>query len=442
MKRIKLTKKQADMLSTITESDIKGGLNRVDNTFKKEFKKAKVNGIFEDENKIPTDIKDSVEVLKIFSDLVYKKPSDSELSKFYKENNVTWKDLTKFLKQAKILGLSNGIYRVANVLKKKYTSKEEKLADLPKVADLVKDIIKKNASKIVGTGKDNEQISDTSTSELETSQPNFTGIAMNKEVALLNGEDAVYMFDYADAIDGDDIEVIAKYVNQSMGDESKIKIGDSLGEYLNGTINLVKLSEEVKEWLRKTYDKDKKFIDVLDKLMETTTAASSGAFTGPFMGSKQPNKDLANPEYTPAKQLEIVNDEEEFLGNKTSDDIIEEVTAAGSPTGDPSSTTTGQYVQPAIWAKDEKNWRGNKKTQYPGGEMVKFDSCTKLNNNKKAQSGKCSQGAADSVVKTYKTKDSVISKNTSIYEEIANKTGKTIEEVKKIIENKLKENLP
>ena len=66
--------------------------------------------------------------------------------------------------------------------------------------------------------------------------------------------------------------------------------------------------------------------------------------------------------------------------------------------------------------------------------MVDLDSCTKLNNNKAAQNGKCSTGAADNVVKTHKTKQSVISK--SVYEEVAKRTGKTIEEVQKIIESK------
>jgi len=58
-----------------------------------------------------------------------------------------------------------------------------------------------------------------------------------------------------------------------------------------------------------------------------------------------------------------------------------------------------------------------------------------LNNNKSAQKGKCSQGAIDNVVKTHKTKDSVISK--SIYETIAKKTGRDINEIKKIIALKL-----
>jgi len=48
-------------------------------------------------------------------------------------------------------------------------------------------------------------------------------------------------------------------------------------------------------------------------------------------------------------------------------------------------------------------------TEYPNGEMVDFDDCTKLNNNKVAQNGGCSQGD-DGVVNLTKTKDSVVSK--------------------------------
>lgn len=56
---------------------------------------------------------------------------------------------------------------------------------------------------------------------------------------------------------------------------------------------------------------------------------------------------------------------------------------------------------------------------------VEFDGCTKLNNNKEAQEGKCSQGAVDNVVKLKE----------NLYLEVASKTGKSIEEVKNIIEN-------
>ena len=46
-------------------------------------------------------------------------------------------------------------------------------------------------------------------------------------------------------------------------------------------------------------------------------------------------------------------------------------------------------------------------TQLAGGEMVTFDDCTKLNNNKTAQNGGCSTGAVNNVVKTKKTTGNV-----------------------------------
>jgi hypothetical protein len=51
------------------------------------------------------------------------------------------------------------------------------------------------------------------------------------------------------------------------------------------------------------------------------------------------------------------------------------------------------------------------KTAYPNGEMISFDDCTKFNNNTKAQDGGCSTGAIDDVVKTKKTRDSVVAEN-------------------------------
>ncbi len=86
---------------------------------------------------------------------------------------------------------------------------------------------------------------------------------------------------------------------------------------------------------------------------------------------------------------------------------------------------------------NKKSVKENAKTdtQYPKGEFVKFDDCTKPNNNKVAQKGGCSTGAVDNVVKTTSSKDSVIS-DSSIYESVAKATGRTIEEVKAILDNK------
>ncbi len=72
------------------------------------------------------------------------------------------------------------------------------------------------------------------------------------------------------------------------------------------------------------------------------------------------------------------------------DDVIDEATTASS---------AGAYVGPAMWAKNKANHIYSQKPAISGGKLVEFDDCTKINNNKVAQNGGCSQGAIDNVVK-------------------------------------------
>ncbi len=81
--------------------------------------------------------------------------------------------------------------------------------------------------------------------------------------------------------------------------------------------------------------------------------------------------------------------------------------------------------------------KGEKIPQYAGGAFVEFNDCTKLNN--KTSSTGCSGGAVDGVVKLRKAKGSINAPSLAenkIYETIAKQTGKTIAEVKRIIETK------
>lgn len=103
----------------------------------------------------------------------------------------------------------------------------------------------------------------------------------------------------------------------------------------------------------------------------------------------------------------------------------------------------GQYTMPAFKMKKnhtdfaEVNPKAFQKTQYADGSFVEFNDCVKLN-NKPAGTG-CSAGAVDGVVKQRKTKGNVNAPSlgeNKIYETIAKQTGKTIDEVKRIIESK------
>ena len=44
-----------------------------------------------------------------------------------------------------------------------------------------------------------------------------------------------------------------------------------------------------------------------------------------------------------------------------------------------TAASSGQYATPRFWAKNEKNWRGAAKTQWPGGKFVKVkEKCKKF----------------------------------------------------------------
>ena len=141
---------------------------------------------------------------------------------------------------------------------------------------------------------------------------------------------------------------------------------------------------------------------------ETTTAASSGQFTAPLFSE-------------PVKRKTVP--------------VVKETTEGAD--------SIGQYTAPAFKMKKnhtdfaETNPKAFKKTQWADGSFVEFNDCTKLN-NKPAGSG-CSAGAVDGVVKLRKSKGNVNAPSLSenkIYETIAKQTGKTIDEVKRIIESK------
>lgn len=476
MKKVKITQDQYNrLLNQISESfNIKDDgidINRVNKTVKREMSKISeyeklditkpVPGIPNSKMKMKKEIREGGEILpellEKFNNLVYNNLSQEGLSTFFVKNGITWGDLMAYLTSVGILGVAaGGVIKIKNILGKKYTSNEEKEADLPEIAQKAVQKIEQDKEKIITTynAEEGGRPTDLDSKMAAQSRPdsgwkatpkgfnpnqhrpwsneekseedmvvkeNFKPVYLGEEIAILNGPDGMYVL-YFDEIEdlqiADEnvsIEDVARHINKNV---ETLKIGDGLKDWRDLDFDLIKIDEELKEKLINLYDKDKELIKILHKLEEMTTTSSSGVVVGK-MGMAQ-KKNITRG-YTPADQInKMINDEEL---------AIYEMTATGGPS---APNPQGQYVQPKIWAKDMKNWRGAKKTLYPKGEMVKFDPCTKLNNNKKAQQGKCSQGAVDNVVKTYKTKGSVISDD-AIFETISKKTGKTIEEIKKII---------
>lgn len=152
-----------------------------------------------------------------------------------------------------------------------------------------------------------------------------------------------------------------------------------------------KTKEEVRQMARtlaKLYKKPVKFyLDKLNKeygIEETTTAASSGSYTGPFLGSA-------------AKAPEDPN--------KLDVPVVGEVTAGSGSVGAYDANALPNITRDGEFKSNPTTPKAFKKTQYPKGGFVKFNDCVKLN-NKPAGAG-CSQGAVDNVVKVVQTKGNI-----------------------------------
>lgn len=481
MKKIKITESQYKRLLSEIEG-IKGGINRVDKTFVKTFKGADIKklepnpSLMEDEDGTPFNIKDAIpnvpnskmkkkpepqapihedifspefhQAIHNFIQNIWMNPSQKGLDRVFVENGITWGDITTYLTSIGVLaGVGAGVYKVKNFFKTRFSpdqkeAMQQKMEDIDKLTKMVEKDPEapwnKQGEETTYEKKQRMQARPDSGFKAEPKpfNPNrfkpglsedepesehivemYKLIGANKELAILSSPDGeLHVFDLEN-FEGMEPEDVADYVNSN----HKLKYGKGLEDFdalTAGEIDLVQLDEELKQHLMQLYSKDQKFVSLLGKL-EETGAASAGAFTGPMSTGKP----QVSPGYSPA---DIINDEDAIYGKK-----IEETMAAG---GTPQSSSTGQYTQPKVWAKNKANWAASKRTQYPHGEMVEFDPCTKLNNNKSAENGKCSQGAIDKVVKTHTTPQSVISK--TVYEEVAKRTGRTLDEVKRIIQTK------
>ena len=456
MKKIKINTNQAKF--------IKESLNSVNTNFSKAFKKEpsksfrphddkgkKFNPLSENEEQTTeTDEKFGKQMINVLKDII-QKGSEFELPKYFEKFNISKDGLLNLLKTHKVINDNLQVFK-------------NNLVDNVKAfyIDLCKHHAKPNEKDLVKPLAEIDEASD-ETHTTKPTDPKYKPLDLvhfNKEIAIFKDDaNKLFVFYYFDkdkddfkdyaainyrysgknSIDSEpeydfeewniDGDVLTRYVNDNLNELSK---GKGLGAYEQGK-DLCLIDDALKAELIGLYNKDKNLVTVLGGVSESTTAASSGSFSAP-------------------------------LGTGSSDvikrDIVDETT---------DSSSSGQYSQPAIWAKDPNNARfshtpaikGGKivkvsenfiynqiskklnksvdevkkiikeqniplnklpklfklvengqelktQTTYKDGEMVSFDNCTKLNNNKKAEEGGCSVGAVDKVAKGTKTKDSLM----------------------------------
>ena len=262
-------------------------------------------------------------------------------------------------------------------------------------------------------------------------------IYYNKEIAILSHDNSLYAFyyyhipkndfveysevpyeyngedhEYGDfEIDGDTLQ---GYINDNI---SKLVKGVGIESYENGD-DITKIDKEVANSLLSTWNSEK-LAGILGHIEETTSAGSSGAFVGPFMGEPEKIDEEDVPLQGDPIQLEdnekpYNQDEYHFYvvdrkrrkiygGNHFEEGAKIYLNALAEAHHDKKlavytlqflkdndldpndnknwitkseideNTTTassGSYVQPKIWAKSKKDHKFNSKPMYNGGQIV------------------------------------------------------------------------
>ena len=152
MKKVKITQKQYERL--ISEGlDIKGGPNRINNTFKTEFNTSGIKNLGEDSFNIsepipdirnsamktvkPTQMPDSInegslspelqQAIYNFIENIWLNPSQKGLDKVFVDNGITWGDIISYLTSVGIVrGIGAGIYKVNNFFKRMFRKEKRK----------------------------------------------------------------------------------------------------------------------------------------------------------------------------------------------------------------------------------------------------------------------------------------------------------------------------
>lgn len=266
-----------------------------------------------------------------------------------------------------------------------------------------------------------------------------------------------------------DADVISNYVNDNLESLSK---GVGLDDYEQG-LDLVKLDDSLKQELLSLYDKDIKLVSILNPVDEVEMPQAMGDFKDSvkqgFSPSEKPKPEqssiVAKLKELKAKEEARRAAEQSGIDKQYSGGEVDEITGTASA-GAFTPSLSGDIVKKEIPAtpvvaevstvasagnfqydtpggltmdlgKSNPKSKAEKTTQWAGGSFVKQPDCSKSNNNKSAQKGGCNSGASS--LKTVKTGGSINAPSlgeNQIYEAIAKKTGKTLEEVKRIIESK------
>jgi hypothetical protein len=463
MKRIIITEKQA--------KKIHGLLNRK----KVNITKEQFNRLFENHS-----VEDMTSFTKMFVSDLYNNPEAIKTYEFWGKNGISYEQaMTDMLDKGLILKDKNSYVLTRKFKGMLFPKPEDALEAVAEHLGSYKTKPKSiTKNELDESGNEPWNIDEPELRRPTTKSNQFKTIAFNNEIAILktpSGDKFVFYFldlindlksqvktTIGKDLDGEldygtpentkiDAQMIDYYVNENL---PSLSGGVGLNDFEQNK-DLVKIDPELNQYLRNMYSESKSITNVLNPMMENITTANSKESIKNQIETKPTNK------FTKAELQSNINAkrQQELDRRKTETDVKETTVAGASSSGGSSGpfsppmglnkkpleiveqgiATSGQYDANALPGisrdgsfKKQPKIKAFNSTQYPKGEFIEMDDCTSLNNNKSAQNGGCSTGAIDNVVKTKQSKNSIISKN-SIYETLVKRTGKSIEEIKKIV---------
>lgn len=287
-----------------------------------------------------------------------------------------------------------------------------------------------------------------------------------------------------------DKQSVENYVNDaSKGITNILNIGKGLEYYketeyasIEGEVNIVVIDEDLKNYLLELFGNDKNIVSVFNneldentdrdrvknmltkqvtqkpetKTKEETPEAKTARIMASLAKQREDSKkyDAAREKIAQAERNKYLDKDIDETALGGSGGVMQSSGYNNAPVGKlefenklnemvAGPESTGEYTMPAFKMKKnhtdfaDVTTKAEKTPLYPKGEFPIQPDCSKPNNNKEAQNGGCNSGASS--LKTKKASGSIISPSLAenkIYETIAAKTGKSIDEVKRIIKSK------
>lgn len=398
------------------------------------------------------------EVLELISSLYGK----SELSPFWEEKGISYDELCGYLLNKGFIIPKNGIYEIPKSLGEPQNAINQiegslielitkKAPSTPEAEPTIEPNIEPELSMVPEIEEENI---------VEVNAP-LTTVASNEELSIVTDGTNLYTFTYADM----SMEPLSDDELNNFVSMNPKQVGYGLDAWLDGRHRLVQIDDNLKRELEVMYDHDPSILGALSPVAEEEVAIVA-PIEAPMIPEPTGNKII--------EKLKQLKQEEESLEISEPQELEEMTSAGSSATGGSSgpftaplsfggeeediikrdlppmvremtdTSSSGPYDANALPGisrdgsfKSPKKTKAETKTQWADGGFVEFNDCTKLNN--KVSSDGCSGGAVDNVVSVRKTKGNINAPSLNemrILVTIAQKTGKSIKEIKSIIESK------